>query len=85
MLAQADADARFHTPDDAQSIDEMLAQKEIVNVLESGRTFEVVEIKPAEEVTEAARFTEVTAVPLDRQPDPGGGAPASRDEGQGAG
>ena len=85
LLAQADADARFHTPDDAQSIDEMLAQKEIVNVLESGRTFEVVEIKPTGELTEAARFTEVTAVPPDRQPDPGGGAPASRDEGQGAG
>jgi hypothetical protein len=61
LLDQVEEDGVVVAPDDALTIDEMVSSKQVVSVLEQGRRFEVQEIRPAKQVTESRRFTEVRA------------------------
>ena len=44
---------------DVQSVDEMVAKAQLVNILEKGRQWEVREIKMNRQVTDAVRLKEV--------------------------
>jgi len=54
LLTQLERDGVVAAPEDAQTIDEILSSKQVVNVLEKGRQFEVREIKPRNQAPESA-------------------------------
>ena len=62
LMADTLKDPEMVQPADSQTIDDLLRGKELVNVLEKGRRFEIREIKLKNSVTNAARFTEVEKV-----------------------
>ena len=63
LMEQIASDAGMVQPADTKSIEEILRTKDVVNVLEEGRNFEVREIRLGGEVTEAIRLTEINHLP----------------------